>query len=191
MLKFPFIFFVSEGCEAPNVALVPPMEEDWFNPWLKKKRKKKGNIKLAGTLFSASSVVISFTCAVGPVHSIYYVAMRGSPVLCTTSLLSSQSKLVPIYTPGSRWASYSKVPCSRTQHAAHTGFKLMTLESRVRSPTAEICVPLHLIYIPSSLIYIPSSKRPHDKEGLRNSWQHPDKSFQNWREANNFHLPKL
>ena len=61
-------------------------------------------------------VPISFTL-LGPDYSIYNVVVGGSPVLRTTSLLPSQLKLVPIYTPGSRGASYSKVPCSRTQHA--------------------------------------------------------------------------
>ena len=53
--------------------------------------------------------------------------MRGSLVLRTTSLLPSQPKSVPIYTPGSRWASKSKVPCSRTQHSTNMGFELMIM----------------------------------------------------------------
>ena len=60
---------------------------------------------------------------------IYNVAMRESLFLCTTSLLPSQPKLVPIYTPGSRGASESQVPCSRVQHIAHAGFELLTLGS--------------------------------------------------------------
>ena len=49
----------------------------------------------------------------------YNVAVRGSPVLCTTSLLLSQLKLVPIYTPGSKGAS--ALLSSRTQHAGWHG----------------------------------------------------------------------
>ena len=63
----------------------------------------------------------SFSLVIGADYSICNVAVRGSPVLCTTSLLPSQPMLVLIYTRWSRRASYSRVPCSRTQHAANTG----------------------------------------------------------------------
>ena len=42
-----------------------------------------------GTLFSASRSTISFSLAIGSdyMYTIYNVAVTGSPVLCTTSLL--------------------------------------------------------------------------------------------------------
>ena len=36
----------------------------------------------------------------------------------------------------------SEVPCSRTQHATHMGFKLTTLVSWVQSSTTELHMPL-------------------------------------------------
>ena len=50
-------------------------------------------------------VPISFSLAIGLGYSIYNVVVGGSPVLRTTSLLPSQPKPVPIYTPESRGAS--------------------------------------------------------------------------------------
>ena len=72
------------------------------------------------------------------------VALTELPVLCTTSLLPSQPKPVPIYTLRWRGASYSKVPCSRTQHTAHSGFEPTTLGSWVKSLTTKLCMPLLL-----------------------------------------------
>ena len=63
-------------------------------------------VNWVGTLFSASrGAHILFTSDWAKLYSIYNVAVRGSPVLRTTSLLPSQPKPVPIYTPGSRGAT--------------------------------------------------------------------------------------
>ena len=64
---------------------------------------KKG--KLVGHFSVHPEVPISFSLAIGPDYSIHNVAVRASSVLCATSLLPSQSKLVPICTPGLRGAS--------------------------------------------------------------------------------------
>ena len=56
-------------------------------------------------------VPISFSLAIGTDYSYFYnVVVGGLPVLLTTRLLPSQSKPVPIYTPETRGACYSKVP---------------------------------------------------------------------------------
>ena len=71
------------------------------------------------TLFSASrGAHLLFTNDWARLHNFYNVVVEGSPVLHTTSLLPSQPEPVPIYTPGSRGASKSKVPCSRVQHGS-------------------------------------------------------------------------
>ena len=59
-------------------------------------------------------VPISFSLAIWPDYSIYNVPVRGSPFLCTASLLPSQPKPVPTYTHESKGASKS-IFCSRTQ----------------------------------------------------------------------------
>ena len=71
-------------------------------------------------------VPISFSLAIEPVYSIYNVAVRGSPVFCTTSLLSSQYP----FTPGSRGAVRVKCLAQGHNMRAYTGFKLWEHESR-------------------------------------------------------------
>ena len=79
--------------------------------------KKKKKVNWMGRLFSAFIGAHLLFTSIGLNYSIYNVAVRGLPVLCTMSLLPFWPKLVPLYTPESRGASYSKVPCSRAQHA--------------------------------------------------------------------------
>ena len=68
-------------------------------------------------------VPISSSLAIGPDYTIHDVVVGGSSVLRITSLLPSQPKLVPIYTPGSRGAAQGH----NTQ--ARTGFEPTTLGS--------------------------------------------------------------
>ena len=76
--------------------------------------------KLGGALFNASrdDHFLSFCSSAWLFNTCNAnVALRWLLVLCTTSLLPSQPKLVLIYTPGSIGASQNKVCCSRTWHA--------------------------------------------------------------------------
>ena len=129
-MLYSFAFFI-KPMQVPNYT------NFWQALW------NQGKTKVNWWHFSVhSEVPISFSLVIGPNYSIYNVAMGGLPVLCTMSLLPSQPKPVPIYTPWSTGTSQSKVPCSRTQHATHTGFKLTTLGSWVWCSTAELPMPL-------------------------------------------------
>ena len=78
----------------------------WFNAWKELRVPWKGMVNWWGHFSVHPEVSISFSLVIGPHYSMYNVVMRGSPVLYTTGLSPSQSKLVPIYTPGLRGASY-------------------------------------------------------------------------------------
>ena len=106
--------------------------------WIKVKIK----CKLGGDTFQCIQRC-PFHWWLGPTSSLYTVAVKGLPVLCTTSLLSSQPKSVNICTLGSREASHqSKVPSSRTQQTGPQGFELTTLRSWVQRSSTELRVPL-------------------------------------------------
>ena len=75
----------------------------------------KGKGRLSGDTFQCilrqtqvhQELPISFSLAIGPDFSMDNVAVSGSP-LCTTSLLPSRPRPVPIYTPGMRGARYKQ-----------------------------------------------------------------------------------
>ena len=82
------------------------------------------------TLFLMHSEV-PISLAIGPDYSVYNVAVRGLLVLSTVSMLPSQPKSVPIYTPGLRAGREEqvRVKClAQGQNTwAHTGFELRSL----------------------------------------------------------------
>ena len=103
-----------------------------------------GKGKLVGTLFSAPrGAHFLFTSDWARLLNI----VRGLPVLCTASLLPSQPRPVPIYTPGSRGASYNRVPFSRTQPAATQGSNpQLWNQASVALPLSYTC--LYLLQLP-------------------------------------------
>ena len=73
--------------------------------WLLSEGQSVGTIFCAWTLFSAPrGTNLLFTSDWTPDYTILH-CYWGSPILCTTSLLLSQCKPVPIYTSGSRGVS--------------------------------------------------------------------------------------